>query len=259
MEVSTQSVAVKGGLPTDRGKGRLRWSGMPDERRSTEPREGISVSTLVIAATASAVTAVLVRELWGPGAIIGAALTPVLITVIQETLKRPAEQVSRVTPRPLRRPGRPLEPDEPDIVQDPVMPPEDPLPSGEFGERQVYGMARRRRHWRLAVITGAIAFLIAGTVLTFSELVLGGEVAGKQRTTFFGGRDEPSTTPDEKATPEPTTSPDAEDEEATPEPTTSPTVSPDPTTSPTVSPSPPAESTAAPAVPTPQATPAPPG
>jgi hypothetical protein len=47
---------------------------------------------------------------------------------------------------------------------------------------------RRRRHLKIAVITGLIGFLIAAAVLTLPELLFGGSVTGGGRsTTYFGG------------------------------------------------------------------------
>ena len=82
-----------------------------------------------------------------------------------------------------------------------------------------------RRHWRLAVITGLVAFVIAVTALTMSELVFGGAATRDAGTTFFGGSQ------DTEATPTPT--PDA-----TPESTTEATPTPDATATPTETPPP---------------------
>src|SRR5204862_3125716 len=54
-----------------------------------------------------------------------------------------------------------------------------------MGPVRTYGRPRRRWHIRAAIVTGAIAFVIAALVLTLPELVFGGSVSGKGRTTIF--------------------------------------------------------------------------
>ena len=59
---------------------------------------------------------------------------------------------------------------------------------GEFAEPRIY-RPRARRRWRLALVTGLIAFAVAAARLTLSELLLDGAVAHDDRTTLFGGAD----------------------------------------------------------------------
>src|SRR4051812_42537373 len=75
---------------------------------------GIGLSTLVIASVSSMAAAIIVRAIWGPGAIISAAVTPVLVTLIAEALKRPTQVVSTVTAvRRENRPPAPMPPPSP--------------------------------------------------------------------------------------------------------------------------------------------------
>ena len=60
---------------------------------------GLSASTLLIAASASAAAAFVVPLFWQPGTILAAAMTPIIVTVVSEALKHPAQRVSTVRTR----------------------------------------------------------------------------------------------------------------------------------------------------------------
>jgi hypothetical protein len=73
-------------------------------------------------------------------------------------------------------------------LPDAVRPPDEP----ELGPMRVYRTEQRsspirRVHIRAALITAALAFVIAAAALTLPELVFGGSVASHGRTTLFGG------------------------------------------------------------------------
>ncbi|MGI8585248.1 MAG: hypothetical protein ACR2KY_02465 [Thermoleophilaceae bacterium] len=76
-----------------------------------EPTTGrsIEVKTLVIAAAAAVAAAVITSAFWQRGALISTALTPVIVALVQEILRRPAERVSatasRVAAAPVRGAG----------------------------------------------------------------------------------------------------------------------------------------------------------
>jgi hypothetical protein len=200
-------------------------------------KEGIEVTTLIVAAVASAVAAVLVREIWGSGTIIAAAATPVLVTILSETLRRPTKQVSRAITvrrapsgthvqevqedvriedrRRLRDRDRDPDPDF-DPPYDPVVgPPGADLPPSE-GEMRVYRNQPRKRRLnpKVIVITGVLAFAIAAAALTLPEILFGSSVGstGGGGTTLFGGdkNDLSSATEDEKKSDEKTTTSDEE-------------------------------------------------
>jgi hypothetical protein len=199
---------------------------------------GISVQTLAISAAAAVAAAVLVPLVWERGTLVATAMTPVIVALVTEGLKHPAEKITTATSRVARRPGAiPREPE-----------PFDPLPEEERGgltpEDDPFGLRERppiRRHWRLAVITGVVAFVLAVTALTMSELVFGGSASRDSGTTFFGGgRQDTEATP----TSAPDTTPEAT-EEATPTATETPV--PTETPAPTVTPGAP-EATPAPTV-----------
>jgi hypothetical protein len=173
-------------------------------------------------------------------------MTPVIVAVVSEALRKPAEAISTVTPRVTRRsatgatvrnPERfdPLPPDERDAA--PEVREDDPF--------NLRAAPKPGHHWKLAVATGVVAFAVAVFALTGTELVFGGPATKESgRTTFFGHR---NSTP----TPTPTATPS--DREATATPTPTPTE----TATPTATATPSATATASPqtAVPTTTTTP----
>jgi hypothetical protein len=195
---------------------------------------GISIQTLAISAAAAVAAAVVVPLVWERGTLVATAMTPVIVALVSEGLKHPAEKLTTATSRVARRPGAAGEPEP--LDQRTPDEPFDPLPPTERVETDrgddPFGLRERppiRRHWRLAVITGLVAFVLAVTALTMSELVFGGAATRDSgRTTFFGGdRQEETPTPTPDSTPEAT-------EEATPTPTETPepTVTAEPTPTP---------------------------
>jgi len=203
---------------------------------SEEKRSGISIQTLLISAAASVAAAVIVPMIWERGTLIATAMTPVIVALVSEGLSRPATKVTAaaktVTQRsapgaPARNPEfEPLPPDEREVV--PVPADDDP-----FGLRS---KPPARRHWKLALATGAAAFAIAVVGLTVSELVFGGPATrdGGSTTFFSGSRNRDATpTPTPTATPEgsatPTATPEATE---TPQATATPTATPPPAETP---------------------------
>ncbi len=69
----------------------------------------IDLKTLVIAAAAAVTAAVVTSLFWQKGTLISTALTPVIVALTQEILRRPAEKVqataSKVTAAPVRGVG----------------------------------------------------------------------------------------------------------------------------------------------------------
>jgi hypothetical protein len=161
----------------------------PTSTSSGPRRQGIDFTTLWITAVASAAAAYTCSKLWAPGTLPSAAATPVLVALIREGLQRPAEAVTRVVPvrGVVRSAGSP-------DANEPEPEPEREPPN------------RLRRHWRVAVVTGLLGFLVAAVVLTVPELVAGGSAGGGGRgTTLFGGdkdstKQEPQQDPDPSGT-----------------------------------------------------------
>ena len=199
---------------------------------------GISIQTLAISAAAAVAAAVIVPRIWEQGTLVATAMTPVIVALVSEGLRHPAEKITTATSRVARRPGAPREP----LPLDTQAPDEpfDPLPPTERVATDrgddPFGLRERpplRRHWRLAVITGVVAFVLAVTALTMSELVLGGSASRDSNTTFFGGdggqeqQEEATPIPSPESTPEST-----EEATPTPEATETPTETPEATATP---------------------------
>jgi hypothetical protein len=202
-----------------------------------EKRSGISIQTLAISAAAAVAAAVVVPMIWERGTLVATAMTPVIVALVSEALRHPAEKITSATSSVVRRPGPAGGPEAFDPLaggERGPLPEPDSETGGPTRDHDPFGLRERapiRRHWRLAVITGLVAFAVAVAALTLSELVFGGPATSESgRTTFFGGRDS-----DKQATPTPQASPEATPEEATPTPeeaTPAPTVTPTPTPTP---------------------------
>jgi hypothetical protein len=238
----------------------------------------------MIASASSLVAAVLVSKFWGGGTLIGAAVTPVIVALVSEGLRKPAQVVTTVRGTragrydPVAEGREGLRDGDLARARQPV--PGDPEPrfhSVGAGERRTprapraaaapqaarpaVSPLRRRGALLAAVATGLIAFVVAGLLLTGSELVFGNSAvtSSDKRTTLLGGqssqaKDEQKDTKTNTTTTETTTTPTTE---TTTTPTTETTTT--PATTPqdgTVPAAPPAAQTAPSASPAP--TPPPP-
>jgi hypothetical protein len=189
-------------------------------RTSVEPprtevaprRDGLSAQTLIIAAVASGIAAIVVSHIWARGTVAFSAMTPVVVAVVSELLRKPVESdrlrsgvrnVSSVARAPSF--ARPRSGRTPRVMAPPTPGIDEGLRQREEGVEagpvRVYSSGtnkrprsldgsspRRRLHLKIAVITGLVGFLIAAAVLTLPELIFGGSVAGGGRnTTYFGG------------------------------------------------------------------------
>src|SRR5215208_8081541 len=66
---------------------------------------GLSLQTLLISAAAAVVAATVVPMIWERGTILATAMTPVIVALVSEGLRKPVETVSSVAPRVARRSG----------------------------------------------------------------------------------------------------------------------------------------------------------
>src|SRR4051794_3763545 len=174
---------------------------MPD-RRGSQGGGGnrVSPQTLVVASLASLTAAIVTSTFWRGGTPITAALSPVIVAIASELYSRPARRITELSSRAgvarTRRAGEDVRARE----RVPTgVPPGRPLPAAvrppdepELGPMRIYRTEQRsspvrRVHIRVALITAALAFVIAAAVLTLPELVFGGSVASHGRTTLFGG------------------------------------------------------------------------
>ena len=167
---------------------------------------GLSLTTLVLASISSGIAALLVSRFWENGTVISAAVTPILVALFSEALRRPTERLGEVA-RPLAKAARPRAGRR--------GPAAEAVP--RFGEEgpppRVYG--GRRVRLQVVLITAVLAFVIAASALTVPELLLlnGSVAGGEERTTYFGGKASPRTDSDEDQRP-------AQDGEQTPSTTT---------------------------------------
>src|SRR4051794_24652765 len=182
---------------------------------------GLSLTTLLIASASAAAASIVVPLVWKGGGVVAAAITPIVVALTSEGLKRPVQKVQTVgvwrrTPQgtAIREPAggdfEPLDPEEGRWEVEPERS-DDPFGLREPPRRVVF----TRRRVKTGLITGALAFLLAAAVVTASELaIFGDSVSTSHRTTFFGGKQakQADATPTPTATPQPGTS-------ATPAPT----------------------------------------
>jgi hypothetical protein len=187
-----------------------------DKRRGS----GVSLQTLIIASIASAAAAYGASRIWGTGTLISAAVTPVVVALVSELLRRPVQTVATtakrlppVPPLPAVRPRTSATPRDPtDAMQDPEKVRTDPTSATPAPAPSTQPRPPRRvepaadtapgpgpalphpaaadvagRHWRAAVLTGLLAFAIVLALFTVPDLIAGHSVTGNgQPTTFFG-------------------------------------------------------------------------
>ena len=83
---------------------------------------GISIQTLAISAAAAVAAAVIVPMIWERGTLFATAMTPVIVALVSEGLRKPAEKITAVTPLVTRRSATGAAVRDPDF---------EPLPPGE--------------------------------------------------------------------------------------------------------------------------------
>jgi hypothetical protein len=224
-------------------------------REKSDSGGGLSIQTLLISAAGAVAAATIVPLFWQRGTVIATAMTPVVVALVTEALRKPAEKISAVAPKVTRRTAtgaalrRPV-PDAADTSHpesvgargrgpervDPV------IPDGGLSAEDPFGLraaARPRRPWwKIGLATGLLAFVLGAGVVTASELALfGGSVSGERgRTTLFSAKPKRSeetptptpsatATPGQSATPTPTAT-ETPGATATPSATSTPTATP---------------------------------
>jgi hypothetical protein len=164
---------------------------------------GIDLTTLFLSAVASAAAAYVTSKIWAPGTLFSAAMSPVIVALVKEGLRRPTEAVANVVPAVVPastrwsragagepglvvdgtpEPAPHVDPDAPHVVLPPVV-------GAETGPVRVYSTRGRRLRWRLAVLTGLLGFAICVVLYTVPELISGESIGrGGRTTTLWGGR-----------------------------------------------------------------------
>jgi hypothetical protein len=218
---------------------------------------------LIIASASSAVAAIVVSKIWGGGTLIGAAATPVIVALVSEALRRPARAIDTVRTARAER-FDPIAEGRRGLAEGDLAHARREVPAAAQAEaqRRVHRSSGRRLNLRLprprllaAIVTGLVAFVVAGVLLTGSELVFGpSSVASSgRRTTYLGGSTKASKKTDTRKTD--TTKTTTTRTTTTTSTTTTPTTS---TAAPKTTTTAPTTSTTTPATPTPTVTTAPP-
>jgi hypothetical protein len=163
---------------------------------------GIDLTTLFLSAVASASAAYITSKIWAPGALFSAAMSPVIVALVKEGLRKPTEVVANVVPTVVpastrwsrssaSEPGLVVDgTPEPEVHADPdaphvVLP---PVVAAKAGPVRVYSTRGRRLRWRLAVLTGLLGFGICVVLYTVPELISGKSIGhGGRATTLWGG------------------------------------------------------------------------
>jgi hypothetical protein len=163
---------------------------------------GIDLTTLFLSAVASASAAYVTSKIWAAGTLFSAAMSPVIVALVKEGLRKPTEAVASVAPKVVPastrwsragagdpglvvdgapEPAPRVDPDAPHVVLPPVV-------SAETGPVRVYSTRARKLRWRLAVITGLLGFAICVVLYTVPELISGKSIGrGGNATTLWGG------------------------------------------------------------------------
>ena len=125
-----------------------------------------------------------------------AAMTPIIVALVTEGLKRPAETVKSVAPPAARRRGTHAT-STPTSTRSPRRRPRTSRRCRQTTTQRTVQSSRgfrlTPRQWKLGLATGALAFVLAVAFVTASELIAGEKVGGTSNpTTFFGKRDRDS-------------------------------------------------------------------
>src|SRR5215213_3791300 len=77
----------------------------PEPEQKQRSSGGLSVQTLLISSVAAVAAATIVPMIWERGTILATAMTPVIVALVSEGLRKPVQHVSTVAPRVTRRSG----------------------------------------------------------------------------------------------------------------------------------------------------------
>lgn len=173
------------------------------ERAPAPSGGGLSVTTLAIASVSSVAAAIFIHKFWTGGAILGAGITPIIVAVVSEALKRPTAAITQVR---ASRTSREYEGDATaHVAPDPGAPAprEDRFGIWEDEGRKGGGLRWHRlrgKPLKLALATGALAFVIGAFALTGADLVFGGPGGGGDRFTVIPGKQQKSDDDDKTKT-----------------------------------------------------------
>ncbi|MDX6556856.1 MAG: hypothetical protein QOD86_3051 [Miltoncostaeaceae bacterium] len=163
---------------------------MAEHAQQRVPRRSgsdVAPSTLLLAALASVAATAVVSRFGLESTLVGAGLTPVVVTLVREIARRPVEQVSAVTGaagnwRHWRHQQAEAPPDEPEAAPPPH--PVAPAP-------------RRTGPVRWGVVGAAtlVGFLAAVAFFSVPDLIAGRSLVSNRDSTFFSGGSAPAKEP----------------------------------------------------------------
>jgi hypothetical protein len=182
---------------------RVRGTAPPPPPPAPATESGIELTTLFLSAIASAAAAYITSKIWAPGTLFSAAMSPVIVALVKEGLRKPTEKVVNVVPvvaspsrwtrpsasdpglvpeQPPAAAPEPVAPEAPHVVLPPVV-------AADHGPVNVYSTRGRRLRWRIALITGLLGFAICVVLFTVPELIAGQSIGrgSGHATTIFGG------------------------------------------------------------------------
>jgi hypothetical protein len=143
------------------------------QRKSSD----LSLDVLLAASAASVVATIVLSRFGQAGTLTGAALTPIIVTVVKELTRRPASKIVRREGGVVRPAGAP----QPEGAERYAGAHEEPAE-----ERPVFRESWWRRvRWRLTLTITAIAFGITVAFFTLPELLLGKALTSDRGTSFF--------------------------------------------------------------------------
>jgi hypothetical protein len=225
---------------------------------------GLSVTTLAIASASSIVAAYVIHTFWQGGAILGAGVTPVIVAIVSESLKRPTRAITAIREeRRTRTTVARRSPAEAPVAPPPELERPDPFGIWEADQKRSGFQWVKGRPLKLAIVTGLLAFAVAAFVVTGADLVFGNGSDGGDRLKLVPGTQERKATEDRdtETTTQPTeTTETVPEEQVPPAETAPPTVPPEEQVPPPTTPVPTTPGTQPAPAPTPeQPAPAPSG
>jgi hypothetical protein len=157
------------------------------QRASRRSSSDVAPSTLLIAAIASVAATAVVSRFGLESTLLGAGLTPVVVTLVREFARRPVEQVSAVTHAAgnwghWRRRRAEAPPEDPEAAPPPR--PIAPAP-GRVG----------RIRWGVVGAATLVGFLAAVAFFTVPDLIAGQSLVSNRDSTFFSGGSAPAKEP----------------------------------------------------------------
>lgn len=213
----------------------------PQTRNEREGTSRLDLRTLVIASVASAVAAIVVSRVWISGTPIAAAMTPVVVTLLKEALDRPTARIAeKVTVQSRARPDTVIREPAAGRVGRQVQREDGPTrsldsdghPPGD-GDGRDPGAIRvyrqqpangvlQRINPKVVLITGLLAFVIAGVVITAGQIAIGNPFGSHGKGALILGQHKRHTDNKDAKQTDTTTTPS----QSTPQNTTTPSQSP---------------------------------